>query len=321
MSASLRTFALAVLAATAVASVAFAQPQAPPPPTVGQVTVTGHRPADEDMIRQVIAPFVASHAARDRKSGLLLRAPPTGLCPATLGLPGAFDDFVTRRIIEVARQVGAAVEPQGKCQPNVEVLFTAQPQIIIDTLAERTHGEILGFHFVGEKAPLIRVTRPIQAWYITGTTGDSSSQDKRLDPEGTVSSDHAHVRVDRAYGGGLDTGTGSLVPPRNHSQFVNVLILADAGKVAGREIGPIADYVALLALSQAQTLDACGALPSILDLMASGCTSRPAPQALTDSDLAFLKALYATDLSASSGAARTQVAHEMAKDIAAPPKP
>ena len=318
MSAFLRTLALVGLAVAALASGVSAQPKASGQSTVGEITVTGRRPADEDMIRTVIAPFVASHAARDRVSGLLIRAPPTGLCPVTLGLPPAFDDFVTRRIIEVAKQIGAAVEPPGKCHLNVEVLFTSQPQILIDALAERTRGEILGFHFVGEKQALIRMTRPVQAWYITGTAGDSRSPDKRLDLDGTVSSDHSQVRVDQAYGGGLDTGTGSHVPPRNRSQFINVLIVADAGKLAGREIGPIADYVAMLALSQAQTLDACGALPSILDLMATGC---PSHQALTDSDLAFLKALYAADLSASSAAARAKVAHEMAKDMTAPPKP
>ena len=321
MSTFLHTLSLAGLAAAILASSASAQPLASGHNIVGEVTVTGRRPADEDMIRTVIAPFVASHAARDRVSGLLLRAPPTGLCPVTLGLPKPFDDFVTARIVEVARSVGAAVEALGKCQPNVEVLFAARPQAVVDALAERTRGEILGYHFVGERQALIRMNRPVQAWYITGTRGDISSQDKRVDPDGSVESDHTHVRVDQAYGGGLDTGTGSHVPPRNRSQFVNVLIVADGGKVAGREIGPVADYVAMLALSQARSLDACGPLPSILDLMADDCPSRPAPRALTDGDLAFLKALYAADLSTPETNARAKIAHEMVKDMAAPPKP
>ena len=232
MTLSIRAFALA-LVALATAAAAPAQPRDTGQTTVGPVTVTGRRPpADEDMIRSVITPFVDVHAARDRKSGLLLRAAPTGVCAVALGLPAAFDDFVVGRIDEVARQAGAAVEPAGKCKPNVEVLFASRPQAIVDTLVERTRGQILGFHFVGEAHALVRVTRPIQAWYITGTSGDSSSQDKRLDPDGTVGSDHAKVRVDQAYGGGLDTGTGSLVPPRNRSQFVNVLIVADAAKVS-----------------------------------------------------------------------------------------
>ena len=288
---------------------------------MGEVTVTGHRTPDDEMVRTVIAPFVANHAARDRVSGLLVRAPPQGLCPVTLGMPQAFDDFVTRRITEVAGQVGAIVEPAGKCHANVEVLFTTDPQRIINALAKQTGGQILGMHFVGETGRLSHVSRPVQAWYITGTSGDSCSQDKRIGPDGTVDSEHAHVRVDQAYHGALDTGTGSLVPPRNRSQFVNVLIVADAAKLAGHEIGPIADYMAMLALSQARSLDACSPLPSILDLMATGCSSLPPPRSLTDNDLAFLKALYAADPSVSGNMARTQVAHDMAKDIAPPTKP
>lgn len=317
--------ALGALALILVAAATNASGQ-PQPPTVGQntvapVTVTGRRAPDEDVIRSIITPFVASHAARDRKSGLLLRAPPEGVCPVALGLPQGFDDFVTRRIVDVARQVGAAVQPQGKCRPNVEILFTDRPQVIIDALARRTQGEILGLHFVHETRALVRVTRPVQAWYVTGTRGDGSSEEKRIDPNGDVETEHSHVRVDQAYGGGLDTGTGSLVPPTNHSQFINVLILVDAGKLAGREIGPVADYITLLALSQAQTLDSCSPLPSILDVFAAGCTSRAPPAALTDGDVAFLKALYISDLSNSGSFARTQVAHEMARDMASPPKP
>ena len=201
------------------------------------------------------------------------------------------------------------------------MLFTDRPQTIVDTLASRTHGQVLGLHFVGETQALIRVTRPVQAWYITGTSGDDNSQDKRIDPDATVDSEHAHVRIDQAYGGELDTGTGSLVPPQNRSQFVNVLIVVDAGKLAGHEIGPVADYIAMLALSQAATLDACSPLPSILDVFAAHCTTRPTPTALTDSDLAFLKALYSSDLSTSGSFARTRVAHAMARDMATPPKP
>ena len=321
MSASFHRFAVAALAAVTFATGASAQTKPAGQHTVGEVTVIGRRPADEDMIGTVIAPFVDSHATRDRKSGLLLRAAPSGICPVTLGLPKPFDDFITARIAEVARSVGAAVETAGKCQPNVEVLFASQPQAVVDALARQTGGEILGYHFVGEKQALIRMNRPVQAWYVTGTRGDSSSQDKRIDPDGSVDSVHDQVRVDQAYGAGLDTGTGSLVPPRNRSQFVNVLIVADAGKVAGREIGPVADYVAMLALSQARSLDACGELPSILDLLAANCQSRPAPLALTSSDLAFLKALYAADLSRPAPSANVKIEHEMVRDMAAPPRP
>jgi hypothetical protein len=48
----------------------------------------------------------------------------------------------------------------------------------------------------------------------------------------------------------------------------------------------------MLTLSVVQSPDHCDALPSILDLMSSSCSTRERPTAITASDLAFLKALY-----------------------------
>jgi hypothetical protein len=94
--------------------------------------------------------------------------------------------------------------------------------------------------------------------------------------------------------------TGSLIPGRRVSSIMNVLIVADANKVAGQEIGPITDYIAMLALSEPRSLDDCNTLPSILDLMSDGCNGREKPKGLTDSDIAYLKGLYVADLGATT---------------------
>jgi hypothetical protein len=299
--------------------VLLAGPCAAAAPPVAHVTVTAKRRIDERTIRTVITPFVTLHAARDRISGLLLRAPRTGVCPAALGLPQGFDDFVSQRIAAIAKQAGAAVEPAGKCRPNIEVLFTMEPQAVVDRLVRQSDGAILGVHFVGEKGALGHVSHPIQAWYETGTADDSISRVVRLEPDGDVVTVHGRVRPDQAYGSGPYAGTGSRIPARNRSEITNVLIVVDGAKVRGTEIGPVADYIALLALSEAQSLDACNSLPSILDLFASGCTGRAPPQALTDSDLAFLKALYAADLTSGGEAARDKIAHRMALSLGTAP--
>ena len=319
-----RLLALAIFAAVAVT--AGASGWAKPPPAgdtaaqtetpIDTVTVIGRRPMDQEMIRTVIAPFVKLHAARDRNSGLLVREAPAGVCPLTLGLPAAFDDFVTARIVSVARSIAAPVQQIGRCEPNVEVLFTGDPQSVVNGLARKTQGEILGFHYVHEVQGLIHVSRPIQAWYITGTVGDPTSDARVVGAGGAHS--HGRAIVDRARGPSPFTGTGSLLPPRNSSQIMNALIVVDLRKVAGQQIGPISDYIAMLALSQAQSLDGCSPLPSILDLMSAACPSRPSPQSLTDGDTAFLKALYAADITTSATAAQSRVETGMAKGLDAP---
>ncbi len=101
------------------------------------------------------------------------------------------------------------------------------------------------------------------------------------------------------------------------SLFVNVLIVADANALNGRPIGPIADYIALLALSQSRSLDGCDALPSILDLLSTKCGGRSKPDGLTDSDLAYLKALYWTNLETELVVEKGQIAEKMARDAGA----
>jgi len=85
---------------------------------------------------------------------------------------------------------------------------------------------------------------------------------------------------------------------RRISAIANALVVADLKKVGGLEIGPIADYITMLVLTEPRSLDDCNAFPSILDLMASDCQGRTKPVALTESDWAYLKGLYAADLGA-----------------------
>jgi hypothetical protein len=97
------------------------------------------------------------------------------------------------------------------------------------------------------------------------------------------------------------------------SLFVHVLIVGDYNAMGGREIGPIADYVSLLALSQSRSLDGCDALPSILDLLSTKCDGRSPPDSLTDSDIAYLKALYQTNLETELKVEKSQIADTMVR--------
>jgi hypothetical protein len=291
---------------------ASAQTAAPKPQET--VTVLGQRPTSREMVETVIRQFVEQHAALDRKSGLIVREGRTGLCAVTMGLPDAFDSFVTARVTDAAKSVGAPVQEPGRCSANVEILFTDDPQTLVTELSDKTHGIILGFHFAHEKGSIIHVWRPIQAWYITGTRGDPHTQNSQVDPDGSTSGVHSKLRIDTAYGQSPNTGTGSHLRPANSSEIANALIVVDLSKVGGQEIGPIADYVAMLALSQPQTLDGCNAMPSILDLMSSSC-AREKPKALTDSDMAYLKALYAADITTSGALGQENVANGMDRNL------
>jgi hypothetical protein len=62
------------------------------------------------------------------------------------------------------------------------------------------------------------------------------------------------------------------------------------------------------------------ALPSILDLMSSSCGDREKPTAVTAGDLAFLRALYSTDLEQPLELERSDILNNMMKQFNASPR-
>jgi hypothetical protein len=69
----------------------------------------------------------------------------------------------------------------------------------------------------------------------------------------------------------------------------------------------------MLALSQPKSLDGCGALPSVLDVLAkSACGGREAPEGFTAADAAFLTALYMADPERKKTSEQAEIASRMA---------
>jgi hypothetical protein len=206
------------------------------------------------------------------------------ICVKVIGLPPEFNAFVAKRIVELAGQVRAPVAKAASCVANVHVIFTPQPQAQLDDIARRKD-ILIGFHFTSQLEKLTTVNRPVQAWYVTrtrDTTGNSWIEVANPCPWG------APGCGDRPIG-----RAGSRLGNDMSAEVVHSLILADTNKVAGEKIDAIADYIAVLALAKWQGVERCNAIPTILNLMADGCEA--APQAVTETDLALLTALYTVD--------------------------
>lgn len=173
--------------------------------------------------------------------------------------------------------------------------------------------QILGFHYPAQTRDLERITRPIQGWYVTtshGAFGDESIDSAEpvlpaFDPSGKESQQL------RAPSGLAGSRLGSDIS----SGIINVLIVADGKKMLGRPIGPIADYVAVLTLTQAFASEQCGTLPSITDLMLPNCHDREKLAGITAGDLAFLRALYKTDLEVVLPLERSGIANDMMREF------
>jgi hypothetical protein len=95
-----------------------------------------------------------------------------------------------------------------------------------------------------------------------------------------------------------------------------VLIVAEPAKLLDYEVGTLADYIAMLALSQIQSLDSCQELPSILNLLVPDC-SRTA-KSITSGDLAYLRALYKMTPTANFHVQRGEMMYQMGQTLGVP---
>jgi hypothetical protein len=232
------------------------------------------------------------------------------MCPVVDGLPPEMNAAITGRVRQIATAAGAPVAPPGCTPNNVEIEFTPHPQALF-AMAQSHNWILPGFHYAAQGQKLGEVTRPIQAWYVTatrstalGTAGaatafgdgrNSATLQVTAGRNGVNAGPTGVAIIDDPFGPMPGAEPGSRLDDSLSSEFANVLVIIDQVKVAGASTQAIADYAAVLALSQVADLDECNALPSVLDLMASGCTPARTPEMLTASDLAYLQALYGTE--------------------------
>jgi hypothetical protein len=273
-----------MLAANLVAfSIARAQPVSPP---VENVTVNGRRVPDEE-----IHAFVASRTLPTFKLGKVARWEKS-ICPTAMGLKSDFTDFVKKRLKEIAAKVGAPLDPDANCQPNIQIVFTTSPQDLLNNI-RKNYEALLGYHDNDTQAQeMAKVTHPIQAWYSTVTIdvrGAPHFDGGKIAGIGCLDYPKCRINLSRASAYAV---TGDRVGDGLHSGFHDVIIVIDPKKLGGYEIGALADYIAFLALTQPRSLDDCQALPSILNLLASGCTGADTTSEMRESDLGYLKGVY-----------------------------
>jgi len=252
--------------------------------------------------------FIIAHAAPSPYLRKIARWK-TGICPVTVGMSAKLNLYVTQRIIRVAMLVGAPLDSKEPCRPNVLVAATSQPQEMLDLMREKRPA-LLGYHYTSRAKELATMTRAVQAWYSTATE----------DFDGIVQPD----------GGGFNLNTldamkemgflsvhvsGSRVGDGLKSQFTTAIILIDSSKIVGQAIGPLADYIAMLALGQGQYYDVCQPVPTITNLLAPDCADNRKPAALTDIDVTYLRGLYKMSPGGTYIGERASIAYAMKKDL------
>jgi len=296
------------LIAPLVIQPAFAQESPPPQESQGVAVESVIVTAPKDRPEKRIDDFIIAHAAPSPYLQKIARWN-VGICPATVGLSPRLNLYISQRIIRVAMAAGAPLDTHETCRPNILVAATPQPQDLLDVV-RTTRPALLGFHYAARSKDVATMRRAVQAWYSTATedfygfvTPDGGGYNLNnldaLKAQGFLS---MHVS-------GARTGDGL------RSQFTTAIILVDSSKIAGQAIGPLADYVAMLALAQGQYYDLCQPVPTITNLLAPKCEGVRRPTALTDIDMTYLHGLYGMAQGGTYMGERGSIAFAMKKDL------
>jgi hypothetical protein len=294
-----------------------------PAPVLGleSVTVTATKAS-----QAAIDSFIGTRATPTRVAGKLARWRQS-ICPETRGLGPTYAKFVTRRIRQVAENIGARVNDDESCTPNIEIVFTTEPQALLDSV-RKEHPSYLGYYDTAAQAKeLATVKYPIQSWYTTAT-GDlngspqvDSGQSRgfafsALGDTNTAPGQLSLAPSMQTYNMPSATArstTGSRLGDGLSSEFFHVLIVAEPAKLLEHEVGSVADYIAVLALSQPGSPDRCETLPSITNMLAPGCAN--AALSITDGDLAYLRGLYKLTPTATLQGQRNEMRFQMEKTL------
>jgi hypothetical protein len=289
-------------------------------PEISDVTVTAPTPpTDQQLAGNSLYEFIAHHATTHSGNSTTdrnlarWRGGMQSICPLTEGLDPGYDAFVTARLRAIAAYVGAPVQSNAQCKSNVQILFTNNPQEKMDSVMKWATGVAFYGRYARAGGDLVafKSDHAIQGWYLTTRGGGI-----------VVNTDVVLVglnvlpiwpQITQNY---IGTGTtGTHLGGTGGSGIGIVILVVDTAKVVGYTIGTIADYLAMLTLSVAQSPDHCDPLPSILDLMSSSCGTREMPTAITAGDLAFLKALYYKNVSFGPSPSRAAIDDNMMRQF------
>jgi hypothetical protein len=269
-----------------------------------------------DKPQTVIHNFVRSYAMAATPTIAEVTRWKFGICPRTYGLSKPeYDDFVTSRIENIAVEAGVRVKG-APCHFNVEIVFTSKPQEFLD----QVHKE--GVRLLGPRPSQAdtvgKMRYAIQAWYATATR----------DTEGILvvdEEDSFSFSFTPTTAIGPAWNPYATVPFYNvegykareglNSELAHIYVIADTSKTQDFELGAVADYVAMLALSQTQNFDSCKPIPSITNLISPACDADLKPKSITDIDLAYLKAVYRMDPGANFQQQQNAIAASISKSL------
>jgi len=199
------------------------------------------------------------------------------ICPGIVGMPQGMAEIMVDRIRYNAERIGLDVAKEGKCDPNILVLFVRNGQGVMKEL-QKTKGYLFR-RLDGVEIRELTKKGPVHVWTnteIRSRQGDTlqgdNSEDLTQVPVLNIAQSQSHIFM------------------AHRLDITNSVILIDIPAINGMSVVQIADYVTMRAFAETRPVDRDAAATTILTLF--NPAKEAAPRELTDFDLAYLRTVY-----------------------------
>jgi hypothetical protein len=267
-----------------------------------QVTIEAQR----DALRRRVNGFVEgiTHNPRYYDDAIpRWRAP---LCFAVAGLPDEEGALVLARLSQIAASAGASIA-RGNCEYNFYLVLTSEPDQLLKRIYRRSHStfdEAAGMPAIRR---FLSPTNPeaVRVWHNAAVISRHDMPTSEDASCGAISVGNLATPVSCQY-------EASRLARGDVWGLTLAFVIVDTSRSQGLSYVQLADYAAMVGLTDVEFDSDVGNAPTILRLFAQSPESRPT--GLTAWDLAFLNALYHTDQS--SLTQRSEIAVRIIQDVA-----
>jgi hypothetical protein len=202
------------------------------------------------------------------------------------GLPRERGEFILARLSQIARESNAPLGSEH-CKPNLYVVVTDTPDLLLEKWSKRDRRMFNTCNGMGYVKEFLHSRQPVRVFYNAKFSSDGSQRDASA-----LELDGLHIDFSSEC---MATGSaGTRLSYGAVQELTSVIIVVDSRQTANRNMGQLADYIAMVGLAQIRVEVDTGTAPSILLLFRE---SDSVPQGLSPWDEAFLHSLYATSQS------------------------
>jgi hypothetical protein len=252
-------------------------------------TVTVEAQRERKEVEREVNEFVFAVAVRSLHDSLSRWNTP--VCPLVAGLPKEQGEFVLARLSQVATEAKTPLAGEH-CKANFFVVVTPQPEVLVRKWWARDRRMFDTRNGMGGVRTFIDTPRAVRVWHNVGfasADGKPVTSDSLAD---ALVGTSLGLNLQMANVPTVQVSMGTRLRYSAVRSISSVIVVVDANRMQGLNVGQLADYVGMVGLAEVNQDAEVGPVPTILRLFRE---NRDPPQALSAWDQAFLASLYGAE--------------------------